>query len=202
MGRAPQALAAFERAVMLAPSCLDDRTLSQERYKELLRSAVRGELDTRLGPGHAVGELLSRGRDLLADASVSLGGSSGRRGGAALLLLGLVVFIAIIRLGGPYIRYWVFKDAIAQVAQAPVVDDRDVRARLRLAVREHNLTEYVREDSCSIETLEKTRAIACHYAVRAELLPHLSHTFDFTFRVERFYLRPQETLFLGAGRTE
>jgi hypothetical protein len=136
-----------------------------------------------IGPGSVLAAVASG----LASLAASL---SGWRSALTLVVLALVAHSAW-SLGRPWVRYFLFKDRIAEIASAPV-EDRDLREPIGRAIRAQGLEAYLSDDDCEVESRGPWRRVRCGYDQPVELLPGLTRTLRFRFEVERPFLAPEE----------
>jgi Flp pilus assembly protein TadD len=191
-GRSADALAAYDEAVRLDPGCLRDRPKSHESREAIRLQQLREEVRSEARPSHPAVQLW---KGLLAAGHALRGMVPNPKGVGwallALVLLGRVTWVTSI----PYFDYWMFKDKVAEIAGAPVREDAEVLQLILQAANERGLEDYVKADSCSIETRGKWRIIRCAYNQPLQLLPGVAPTLRFRFKIERPFFAG-ETVFL------
>jgi tetratricopeptide (TPR) repeat protein len=193
LGRETEALSAYEEAMRLEPGSLRSRPVSLENREAIrlrrLKDAVSAEtapMEGSLHPAGAASALAS----VLAGVVASL---SGWRTVVTVVVL-VSVAHATWTFGRPWLRYFLLKDRVADLASA-AVEDGDLREPIGRAIRAQGLEAYLSEDDCAIESERPWRRIRCSYDHPVELLPGVTRTLRFRFEVERPLLRPEDPTF-------
>jgi hypothetical protein len=97
------------------------------------------------------------------------------------------VCVAAVRVGSallrPYVRYYVFKDDVVQIARNPTLDDGEIHERLRFAAEQDGLSRALPEGRCVVRSEVPRREIVCEYVEAVELLPGLVPSLRFRIDV-------------------
>ena len=99
-------------------------------------------------------------------------------------LVGLVLFVAVLlaiwNLGPPFWADYNFKDKLNEIARIGRHKSDDELMRMIMhEVSENKLENYVKNQTCKINTMETRRTIKCEYYRMVDILPGFSHTFHF-----------------------
>ncbi len=190
LGRDGEALVAYEEAVRLAPGCLRDRPSSHENRDAIRLARLREEIGSEAArPGRAAplwAALFAGGRVLRRLVPSP-------RNAAWVVLACVMVGRAAWAVLPPCVDYWSFKDKVAEIAGAHVRGNDEILALVMAAAAERGLEAQVKESSCSVDTRGKWRIIRCEYDREIPLLPGVSPTLHFRFKVERPFFAGETT---------
>jgi hypothetical protein len=94
----------------------------------------------------------------------------------------VAVVYAGIHAGPAYVADFQLQDKLGEIARMArsVQGDGPVQERVREAIRDEGLDDYLRPGDCKIQTTETSRTIACEYEREVKYLPGVARIVRFS----------------------